>query len=84
VKEHVDRLAQVECLKKASKETRTNNVTAKSKELAKDYVTDHLRDAFATEVKKMQQGVRRLNVELVATAGEFDSSYYRVQLVGTS
>ncbi len=84
VKEHVDRLAQVECLKKASKETRTNSVTAKSKELAKDYVTDHLRDAFATEVKKMQQGVRRLNVELVATAGEFGSSYYRVQLVGGS
>jgi hypothetical protein len=30
----------------------------------------------------MQQGVRRLNVELAAAAGEFGSSYYKIQLVG--
>ncbi|WP_145364474.1 AAA family ATPase [Stratiformator vulcanicus] len=84
VKEHLDRLAQIDKLKKALKETRTNRTTIKSKELAKAYVTDQLRDAFATEIKKMQQGVRRLNVELVPTAGEFGSSYYRVQLVGAS
>ncbi len=84
VKEYVTRLAQLKKLKKAIKETRTSQVTTKSKELAKEYVTDQLRDAFATEIKKMQQGVRRLNVELVAAAGKFGSSYYRVQLVGAS
>lgn len=84
VKEYLDRLDQIGKLTKASKETRTNRITAKSKELAKEYVTDQLRDAFATEIKKMQQGVRRLNVELVATDGAFGSSYYRVQLVGAS
>ncbi|TWT61667.1 AAA family ATPase [Rubinisphaera italica] len=81
VKEHVARLAEVKKLKNCVNQTRTNKITAKSKELAKEHVTDQLRDAFATEIKKMQQGVRRLNVELAAAAGEFGSSYYRVQLV---
>lgn len=84
IKEHVVRLGHIDKLTKASKDTRTNRITAKSKELAKEYVTDQLRDAFADEIKKMRQGVRRLNVELAATAGEFGSSYYRVQLVGAS
>lgn len=84
VKEHLDRLDQIDRLTKASKDTRTNRITTKSKELAKEYVTDQLRDAFATEIKKMQQGVRRLNVELVDTDGAFGSSFYRVQLVGAS
>lgn len=84
VKHHVQRLSQVARLKKAINETRTNRITSKSKELAKTYVTDQLRGAFANEIKKMQQGVRRLNVELVATAGEYGSAYYRVQLVGAS
>jgi len=82
VKEHVDRLEQIEALKKASKEARTTRITTKSKDLAKEHVTDQLRNAFADEVKKMQQGVRRLNVEMIPTDGEYGSSYYRVQLVG--
>ena len=64
--------------------TKTNRITMMSKQLAKDYVTDQLRNAFADEIKKMHQGTRRLNVELAATAGAFGSSNYRVQLVGAS
>jgi len=65
-------------------ETKTNQITRMSKQLAKEYVTDQLRNAFADEIKKMHQGTRRLNVELAATAGAFGSSNYRVQLVGAS
>ena len=42
------------------------------------------RDAFASEIRRMQQGMRRLNIELAATAGEYGSSYYRVQIVGAT
>lgn len=84
VKEHVSRLADISKLKKAIAETRTNAITTKSKELAKLYVTDQLRNAFADEIKKMQQGVRRLNVELVAAEGKYGRTFYRVQLVGAS
>jgi len=84
VKEHVSRLANISKLKKAIAETKTNAITTKSKELAKFYVTDQLRDAFADEIKKMQQGVRRLNVELVAAEGKYGRTFYRVQLVGAS
>jgi hypothetical protein len=82
VKEHLTRLAEIEKLNVCIDETKTNKVTAKSKVLAKEYATDQLRDAFASEIKRMQQGVRRLNVELAAAAGEFGSSYYRIQLIG--
>lgn len=82
VKEHIHRLSKIKKLQNCIAETRTNRITAKSKELAKEHVTDQLRDAFASEIKKMEQGVRRLNVELTAAAGEFGSSYYRIRLVG--
>ena len=82
VKEHIMRLCAIKKLKDCISQTSTTKITKKSKELAKEYVTDQLRDAFAAEVKKMQQGIRRLNVELAATAGELGSSYYCVQLVG--
>lgn len=82
VKEHLTRLAETQKLKACIDETKTNKITAKSKELAKAHATDQLRDAFASEIKRMQQGVRRLNVELAATAGEFGSSYYKIQLIG--
>ena len=82
VKEHLTRLAELQKLKVCIDETKTNKVTAKSKALAKEYATDQLRDAFASEIKRMQQGVRRLNVELAAAAGEFGSSYYMIQLIG--
>jgi hypothetical protein len=82
VKEHLTRLAELQKLKVCIDETKTNKVTAKSKALAKEYATDQLRDAFASEVKRMQQGIRRLNVELAAAAGEFGSSYYKIQLIG--
>lgn len=82
VKENLTRLAELQKLKVCIDETKTNKVTAKSKALAKEYATDQLRDAFAGEIKRMHQGVRRLNVELVAAAGEFGSSYYKIQLVG--
>ncbi len=84
VKEHVSRLADIAKLKKAIKDTKTTAITTKSKELAKSYVTDRLRNAFADEIKKMQQGVRRLNVELVAAEGRHGRTFYRVQLVGAS
>lgn len=84
VKDHVLRLADITKLNTAIKETKTTAITAKSKELAKSYVTDRLRNAFADEIKKMQQGVRRLNVELVAAEGRHGRTYYRVQLVGAS
>ncbi|EMI55099.1 AAA family ATPase [Rhodopirellula sallentina] len=47
-------------------------------------MTDQLRNAFADEIRKMQQGVRRLNVELVAAEGKHGRTFYRVQLVGAS
>ncbi|WP_197451997.1 AAA family ATPase [Rosistilla carotiformis] len=84
VKEHVSRLADISKLKKAIAETKTNAITTKSKELAKLYVTDQLRNAFADEINKMQQGVRRLNVELAAAEGKHGRTFYRVQLVGAS
>jgi hypothetical protein len=82
VKEHLARLAELQKLRICIDETKTNKVTAKSKALAKEYATDKLRDAFASEIKRMQQGIRRLNVELAAAAGEFGSSYYQIQLIG--
>lgn len=82
VKEHLTRLAELQKLKDCIVETKTHKVTAKSKALAKEYATDQLRDAFAAEVKRMQQGIRRLNVELASAAGEFGSSYYKIQLIG--
>lgn len=82
VKEHLCKLAELHKLGRCVEETRTTRITTKSKALAKELVTDKLRDAFASEIKRLQQGVRRLNVELVAAAGEFGSSYYRIQLVG--
>lgn len=82
VTEHVSRLVKLEKLKACIDDTKTTKITAKSKALAKTYATDRLRDAFASEINRMRQGVRRLNVELVSTAGEFGSSYYKIQLVG--
>jgi energy-coupling factor transporter ATP-binding protein EcfA2 len=82
VKDHLTRLAEIQKLKVCIDETKTNKVTAKSKALAKEYATDQLRGAFASEVKRMQQGIRRLNVELTAAAGEYGSSYYKIQLIG--
>ena len=82
VKEHVTHLAEIKKLKACIDDTKTNKITAKSKALAKTYATDQLRDAFASEIKRMQQGTRRLNVELAEAAGEFGSSHYRIQLVG--
>ncbi len=82
VKDHLTRLAELEQVKACIDEAKTNKVTAKSKALAKEYATDQLRDAFASEIVRMQQGVRRLNVELATAAGEFGSSYYKIRLVG--
>jgi len=82
VKEHITRLHDLHKLTNCIDGTKTNKITAKSKALAKDHVTDQLRNAFASELGHMHQGVRRLNVELNAVAGEFGSSYYRIQLVG--
>ena len=84
VKDHVGRLGELAKLEKCIAGTKTNAITAKSKALAKEHVTDRLRDAFASEIKRMHQGVRRLNVELTAVEGEYGSSFYRVQLVGAA
>jgi hypothetical protein len=82
VQEHIARLQAIQKLTKCIDSTKTTKLTAKSKALARDHVTDRLRDAFASELDHMRQGVKRLNVELNAVAGEFGSSYYRIQLVG--
>lgn len=84
VKNHISNLGTIHRLKAAIKETNPRGITTKSKELAQLHVTDQLRDAFATEVKKLEQGLRRLNVELMPTSGNMGSSYFRVQLVGAS
>lgn len=81
--EYLTRLVELQKLKVCIDDMKTNKVTAKSKALAREYATDQLWDAFASEVKRMQQGIRRLNVELAAAAGEFGSSYYKIQLIGT-
>lgn len=82
VKEQLSRLAEVQKLKECVDETKTNKITAKSKALAKEHATDQLRDAFASEIRRMQQGIRRLNVELATAPGEFGSSFYKIQLIG--
>ncbi|MGO9468598.1 MAG: AAA family ATPase, partial [Isosphaeraceae bacterium] len=82
MKEHITRLHDVHKLKNCIDSTKTTTITAKSKALAKEHVTDQLRNAFASEIQHMRQGVKRLNVELNAVAGEYGSSYYRIQLVG--
>lgn len=84
VKDELERLNDLAAYKKAIDSTKTNTITAKSKQLAKDHVTDRLRDAFAKELRHMHQGIRRLEVELAATSAEYGSSQYRVQLVGAS
>jgi energy-coupling factor transporter ATP-binding protein EcfA2 len=84
VKEHVTRLSKLHELNNCIDGAKTHKITAKSKALAKVHVTDQLRNAFASELQHMQLGVRRLKVELNAVAGEFGSSYYRVQLVGAT
>lgn len=84
VKNHISHLCTIHRLKAAIKETNPRSITTKSKELAQLHVTDQLRDAFATEIKKLEQGVRRLNVELMPTSGTVGSSYFQVQLVGAT
>lgn len=84
VKTEIDRRKRLALLDRCIADTRTNAVTAKSKALAKEHVTDQLRRAFAEEVKAMQQGVTRLAIELTATSGEYGASLYRVQLVGAA
>lgn len=84
VKAELLRMVRIQQLNNCIAETKTNRITAKSKELAQQFVTDQLRNAFADEIRKMHQGTRRLNVELAATSGAFGSSNYRVQLVGAT
>jgi hypothetical protein len=84
VKEHVTRLDEVHKFSTCIESTKTTSHTTKSKALAKAHVTDRLRDAFASELQHVLPGIRRFNVELTAVAGEFGSSYYRIQLVGAS
>lgn len=84
VKNEIDRLRRVRALDACLAEAKTNAITAKSKALAKEHVTDYLRRAFASEVKTMQQGVNRIEVELAETSGEYGTSNYRIQLVGAT
>jgi len=82
VKVHLTQLAEIQKLNVCIDESKTHKITAKSKALAKEYATDQLRDAFASEIKRMHQGLRRLNVELATAAGEIGSPHYKVQLIG--
>jgi hypothetical protein len=84
VKEHITRLDELHKFSTCIDNAKTHSHTAKSKSLAKAHVTDRLRDAFASELQHVLSGIRRFNVELNAVAGEFGSSYYRIQLVGAS
>ncbi|MFO1004185.1 MAG: AAA family ATPase [Planctomycetaceae bacterium] len=84
VKSHINDLQTIHKLGNCLKQTRPVKITNKSKELAKTHVSDQLRDAFATEIRKLEQGVRRLNVELSADSGGNGSVFFRVQLVRAS
>ena len=82
VKKHMLRLISIEQYSECIKETKTNSITSQSKLLAKEYVTDRLRVAFAGEIRRMHQGVKRIEVELVPSKGEFGTTTYHVQLIG--
>jgi len=62
----------------------TTKITLESKKIAKQFVTDALRVAFAKELKQINDGVRRVEVELEATDGNRGTPYYQVRLIGAS
>lgn len=82
VAKHRRTLRRVRKLDACLLDVRTNSITTKSKSLAKDHVTDQIRNAFADEMRRME--LRRINVELASGTGQYGSTLYKVQLVGAS
>jgi hypothetical protein len=60
----------------------TTKITNESKKIAKQFVTDALRLAFAKELKRIDDGVRKVEVELEAAEGTRGTPYYQVRLIG--
>ena len=75
----IERQRQRASLEAALGETTTNAITKKSREVARNLVTNTLRAEFAREVERL--GVARLAVELRETKGSYGVPRFRVCLI---
>jgi len=82
VLKEVDRQVELARYDKCIVACTTTKITVESKKIAKQFVTDALRLAFAKELKRINDGVRRVEVELEAAEGNRGTPYYQVRLIG--
>lgn len=75
----IDRKKQLHELKQALRDTRQNEITTKSTELAEALVTDRLRGRFAQEVDHL--GIAGLAVELKKERSQHGVPQFRVSLI---
>ncbi|MBV7518931.1 AAA family ATPase [Ensifer sp. ENS12] len=75
----ITRLAAIEALEKASKDTTTNKITTQSDRIAQALVTNRLRGRFAIEVDKL--GVAGLAIELQQAKTTAGVPFFQVRLI---
>lgn len=75
----IDRLAAIEAIEKASKDTATNKITTQSTRIAQALVTNRLRGRFAIEVDKL--GVAGLAIELQQAKTTAGVPFFQVRLI---
>jgi energy-coupling factor transporter ATP-binding protein EcfA2 len=75
----IDRLAAIEAIEKASKDTATNKITTQSARIAQALVTNRLRGRFAIEVDKL--GVAGLAIELQQAKTTAGVPFFQVRLI---
>ena len=75
----IDRLAAIEAIEKASKDTATNKITTQSACIAQALVTNRLRGRFAIEVDKL--GVAGLAIELQQAKTTAGVPFFQVRLI---
>jgi len=78
----VDRQKRHARFQRAIDDTVTTGITRKATDLTQHYVTDRLRAAFVTELSSITGDAS--NVTLVGRPGEKGTSYYRLELYGTT
>jgi len=76
VEHEIWRLGHLHQLNEAIKSTVTTDITKKNKALAKEHVTDRLRDRFQDEVQRLH--IHKVRVELQQAAGKRGASRYRI------
>jgi len=81
IETEIDRLALLQQLNLCVRDVSTDAVTRKNTELTTEFVTDALKTAFAEELKSI--GLDYLGAELVEVGGQYGTSRYQVQLIGT-